>query len=287
MNSTTTEPVPTVMIVEDAPEFVQLVEASLTRDGSYRIEVATNGLDAIDLARKVEPDVVILDLGLPGVDGIEVCREIRTFSDAYILMLTARAEEVDRLVGLAVGADDYVTKPFSARELAARVQVLLRRPRVSKAADDRGAPSDMVEIGAMRIDLPAREVVVDDQPAVLRATERALRKHGFRVTGTTSPFRALELLAEESFDVSVCDVRMPELSGPELMLQARQNGIDVPYLFLTGHVDDETGERIDAPAERVITKPVLPATLAFRIRTLVDSESAAPRNVTGDTVGDL
>lgn len=171
MNSTTTEPVPTVMIVEDAPEFVQLVEASLTRDGSYRIEVATNGLDAIDLARKVEPDVVILDLGLPGVDGIEVCREIRTFSDAYILMLTARAEEVDRLVGLAVGADDYVTKPFSARELAARVQVLLRRPRVSKAADDRGAPSDMVEIGAMRIDLPAREVVVDDQPVQLTKIE--------------------------------------------------------------------------------------------------------------------
>ena len=157
-----------ILVVEDAPEFVQLIQAALERGGDYDIEVATDGLEAIDRAKAFDPDLVVLDLGLPGADGIEVCREIRTFTDAYVLMLTGRDDEVDRLVGLAVGADDYVTKPFSAREVAARVQVLLRRPRSPVAAAEQ---SEITELGDLRIDLLAREVAVDGDTIELTKLE--------------------------------------------------------------------------------------------------------------------
>ncbi|MBZ4280764.1 response regulator, partial [Mycobacterium tuberculosis] len=91
------------------------------------LTVVQDGQDAVDPLRQVDPDVVVLDLGLPRLDGVEVCRQLRTFSDAYVVMLTARTEEVDTLIGLSVGADDYMTKPFSPRELMARIQVMLRR----------------------------------------------------------------------------------------------------------------------------------------------------------------
>ena len=146
----------TILIVEDAPEFVQLVRAALERAGDYEIEVASDGVEAIERARSLDPDLVVLDLGLPGVDGIDVCRELRTFTDAYVLMLTGRDDEVARVGGLAVGADDYVTKPFSAREVAARVQVLLRRPRSPVESKS----EDVTELGDLRIDMLAREVQV-------------------------------------------------------------------------------------------------------------------------------
>lgn len=158
----------TILIVEDAPEFVQLIRTALENGGEYRIEVATDGLSAIALVRGLDPDLVILDLGLPGADGIEVCRQIRTFTDAYVLMLTARSDEVDQLVGLAVGADDYVTKPFSGREVAARVKVLLRRPRTSVASADE--PST-IEVGDLRIDLLARAVTVAETAVELTKIE--------------------------------------------------------------------------------------------------------------------
>src|SRR4029450_4507270 len=88
-----------------------------------------NGQDAVAMAREIDPDVVVLDLALPGIDGLEVCRQLRTFSDAYVVMLTARDAEMDTVIGLSVGADDYVTKPFSPRELVARIRAMLRRPR--------------------------------------------------------------------------------------------------------------------------------------------------------------
>lgn len=158
----------TILIVEDAPEFVQLIEAALDRGGDYDIEVATDGLEAIERAKQIDPDLVVLDLGLPGADGIEVCRELRTFTDAYVIMLTGRDDEVDRLVGLAVGADDYVTKPFSAREVAARVQVLLRRPRTPVAPVDDSAT---IEVGDLRIDGLAREVTVAGESIELTKLE--------------------------------------------------------------------------------------------------------------------
>lgn len=146
----------TVLVVEDAPEFRIMVEGVLDTAG-YAVSSVEDGRDALNSVRADEPDVIVLDIGLPGLDGVEVCREIRTFSDAYIVMLTARTDDVDCLVGLAVGADDYMTKPFSPRELVARIQVLLRRPRVGSAG---AAAPAAISVGDLRLDLSAREVRV-------------------------------------------------------------------------------------------------------------------------------
>jgi DNA-binding response OmpR family regulator len=152
------------LVVDDEPSLVTVVAGYLTREG-YLVDTATDGEAALDAARRHPPDIVILDLMLPGIDGVEVCRRLRTFSDAYVIMLTARAEEVDKLIGLSVGADDYVTKPFSPRELVARVKVMLRRPRT-------GTPADEVRrFGALTIDPQAREVHLGGTPVELTRTE--------------------------------------------------------------------------------------------------------------------
>ena len=111
------------LIVEDAVEIQDVVTALLREEG-FDVRAASDGEQAIEVARAFEPDLIVLDLSLPGLDGIQVCQRIRTFSEAYILILTAKSDEVDKVVGLSVGADDYVTKPFSPRELVARVRVL-------------------------------------------------------------------------------------------------------------------------------------------------------------------
>jgi two-component system alkaline phosphatase synthesis response regulator PhoP len=123
----------TILVVDDEQRLRDLVRNYLKHEG-FAVLTAANGLTALDLARQHAPDLVVLDLMLPGLDGLEVCRRLRTFSDAYVIMLTAKAEEIDRIVGLEVGADDYLTKPFSPRELIARVRAMLRRPRHGSAA---------------------------------------------------------------------------------------------------------------------------------------------------------
>jgi len=122
-----------ILVVDDEPPIVNLVRGYLQREG-WQVLTAADGHEALALARSERPDVVVLDLMLPGLDGIEVCRRLRTFSDAYVVVLTARSEEVDKLVGLAVGADDYLTKPFSPRELVARIKAILRRARTTAQA---------------------------------------------------------------------------------------------------------------------------------------------------------
>lgn len=122
-----------ILVVDDEPPMVELVRGYLVREG-WQVVTAVDGAQALELARSEHPDVVVLDLMLPGLDGIEVCRQIRTFSDAYVVMLTAKSEEVDKLIGLAVGADDYLTKPFSPRELVARIHAILRRARSTASA---------------------------------------------------------------------------------------------------------------------------------------------------------
>ena len=117
-----------ILVVDDEPPIVELLTGYLAREG-YEVVSAGDGRSAVEAVREHAPDVVILDVMLPGLDGIEACRQIRAFSDAYVLILTARGEELDRIVGLTVGADDYLVKPFSPREVVARVKALLRRPR--------------------------------------------------------------------------------------------------------------------------------------------------------------
>lgn len=160
------------LVVDDEAPLAEVVASYLERE-HFEAIVATNGVDAIAVARELDPDVVILDLGLPGIDGLEVCRQLRTFSDAYVVMLTARDTEIDTVLGLTVGADDYITKPFSPRELVARIRAMLRRPRVvparAAAAEVQATPPR--RFGALSVDVDAREVRLDDEPILLTRTE--------------------------------------------------------------------------------------------------------------------
>ena len=163
-----TSPTRRALVIDDEKALATLVAGYLERDG-FEVELAHDGPAGLATARAVDPDVVVLDLGLPGLDGVEVCRQLRTFSDCYVVMLTARSEEIDTLIGLSVGADDYMTKPFSPRELLARIAVLFRRPR--RAPGDPAARSDPLHIGALSIDLPGREVRLEGDPVPLTRTE--------------------------------------------------------------------------------------------------------------------
>ena len=159
----------TVLIVEDDPITVELVRLYLTRDG-HKVLSAIDGLEGLRLAREAHPDLVVLDLMLPGLDGMEVCRILREESDVPIVVLTARVEEEDRLAGLNLGADDYVTKPFSPREMAARVRAVLRRTAIG--ALDRG-PTEL-RYGDITTNLRLRTVRVGETPVCLTPTESRL-----------------------------------------------------------------------------------------------------------------
>lgn len=163
-----------VLVVDDEAALATLVGDYLARDG-FDVTIAHDGPTALEQARAERPDVIVLDVGLPGIDGIEVCRQVRTFSDCYIIMLTARSDEVDKIVGLSVGADDYLTKPFSVRELVARVQAMLRRPRTG--ADAERSNDEVRVFGTLTIDPPGHEVRVDDGVVDLTPTEFDLLTH--------------------------------------------------------------------------------------------------------------
>lgn len=152
-----------VLVVDDEETIVDLLRGYLGREG-WDVAAVGDGHAALAAVRDVAPDVVVLDLMLPGLDGLEVCRQLRTFSDAYVIMLTARSEEIDRIVGLSVGADDYLTKPFSPRELVARIKALLRRPRAAATRAQMGG-------SGLSVDLARREVQADGRPAILTNTE--------------------------------------------------------------------------------------------------------------------
>lgn len=158
------------LVVDDEVPLAGVVANYLERE-HFDVSVAHNGPDAVALARKMDPDVVVLDLALPGIDGLEACRQLRTFSDAYVVILTARDTEVDTIVGLSVGADDYITKPFSPRELVARIRAMLRRPRTVANGEPTTDHSPPRVFGALRIDVPGRRVFIDDEPITLTRTE--------------------------------------------------------------------------------------------------------------------
>ena len=156
---------PKVLIVEDDPTLLETLEYSLKRQG-YQVYTAADGRVALEVARQERPDALVLDVMLPGLDGFEVCRILRREMSVPILMLTARADEVDKIVGLEVGADDYLTKPFSMRELVARVKALLRRARLIReelsvervGSGAAGTPGEILTFGDLTIDLTRREV---------------------------------------------------------------------------------------------------------------------------------
>jgi len=165
-----------VLLVEDEPTLLETLEYNLTRQG-YEVCTAADGPTALEVAREEQPDLIVLDIMLPGMDGFEVCRTLRPEMSVPILMLTARDEEIDKVVGLEVGADDYMTKPFSMRELMARVKALLRRVRLDReelTAESAEVGSERLAFGDLTIDLARCEVLREGEPLHLKPKEHDL-----------------------------------------------------------------------------------------------------------------
>jgi DNA-binding response OmpR family regulator len=160
-------PMPKILVVDDELNILELVKLYLEREG-FKVEAVSTGTDALSKMNTFNPDLIVLDLMLPDMDGFEVCRQVRKKSNVPIIMLTARKEDVDKIVGLELGADDYLTKPFNPRELVARVKAIIRRFQTGPAT------GEVMEIGKLRIDVARQEVSVDKQPVKLRTKEFAL-----------------------------------------------------------------------------------------------------------------
>lgn len=154
-----------ILVVDDEANIRRIVTSYLRADG-FDVSEASDGEAALAMFDRVSPDLVLLDVMMPGKDGIEVLRELRTKSDVYVIMLTARAEETDRVVGLSVGADDYVTKPFGAKELVARVKAVLRRKR-----DSTEPAAEFMTLDGLTVDVARHEVMRDGEPVTLTALE--------------------------------------------------------------------------------------------------------------------
>jgi DNA-binding response OmpR family regulator len=155
----------TILVVEDEPNIADLVDLYLSRDG-FRVVKKATGTDGLDAIRDQQPRLVVLDVGLPDIDGLEVCRRIRATSALPVIFLTARADEIDRVLGLELGADDYLTKPFAPAELVARVKAVLRR------TDDAGGPSaEVLQVGNVAVDRGRREVRVGEQVVAFTVKE--------------------------------------------------------------------------------------------------------------------
>lgn len=165
-------PTTKILVIDDEPSIVNLVSAYLRPEG-YEVYTAADGPAGLKAARAYKPDVIVLDIMLPGMDGIQLLSHLRRESNVYVIMLTARTEETDKIVGLSVGADDYVTKPFSPRELVARIKAALRRLQTGAGS---GSESEVLAFRRLRMDVGARQVSVDEHPVELTAIEFDLLK---------------------------------------------------------------------------------------------------------------
>jgi DNA-binding response OmpR family regulator len=165
-----------ILTVDDEIKVCEILKAYLEKDG-YEVVVATDGKGAIEVANRAKPDLILLDIGLPEINGLDVCRRIRSQSGVPIIMLTARAEETDKIIGLEIGADDYITKPFSPREVMARVRAVLRRH------DEGTATDEAIMIGDLTLDFARHEASYAGQPLLLTAAEFKLLSVLARNTG--------------------------------------------------------------------------------------------------------
>lgn len=190
----------TILVVDDEPQIVQLVRDYLEH-GGFKVVTALDGPGALRTVSTVRPDLVILDLGLPGVDGLDVTRSLRRNGETPIIMLTARADESDKLVGLELGADDYVTKPFSPKELVARVRSVLRRTEAARK------PSDVIRVADVELNVPSMQATVGGRSVELTQTEFQLlatmaREPG-RVFSRAQLLSAVHGVAFESYERAI------------------------------------------------------------------------------------
>ena len=220
-----------ILVVEDEPTLQETLAYNLTRQG-YTVETAGDGQAAIDAARRQQPDLIVLDLMLPVLDGFEVCRILRQDMNVPILMLTARDDEIDRVIGLEMGADDYLTKPFSMREFLARVKAHLRRVRLIRAEADAQVPlvREKIQFGNLTLDLTRREVRVDDKPLAMKPKE----------------FDLLLFLAQHRGQVLSRDLILERVWGWEFSGGSRT--VDVHVRWLREKIEEQPAE----PA-RIIT----------------------------------
>ena len=204
-----------ILVIDDEPSILNLVSAYLKPEG-YEVYTASDGNAGLKSARAFKPDLIILDLMLPGMDGIELLTRLRRESDVYVIMLTARTDETDKIVGLSVGADDYVTKPFSPRELTARVKASLRRIKKGSSA---GLERSVLSFQHVRMDVGAHTVTVDDVPVELTSIE----------------FDLLRALAENRGHVMTREQLLEKIWGTEYFGEMRV--VDVHL----GHVRQKLG----------------------------------------------
>ena len=220
----------TILVVDDEPEIVRLVRSYLEQDG-YRVATAYNGEEALYTARHAKPDLVVLDVLMPKMDGLEFTRRIRREQDVPIIMLTARADETDRIVGLEMGADDYVTKPFSPRELVARVRAVLRRAQPSGENE----PPPLLRVGPIELDRATHVVTVADEPVDLTPTEfdilAVLMGSPGRVYSRTEILETVQGVAFEAYertvDAHIKNLRQkiePDPGSPQYVLTVRGAG---------------------------------------------------------------
>jgi two-component system response regulator RegX3 len=160
----------TILVVEDEASFVEALKIGLGREG-FRVEVATDGAEALERFAAIQPDLVLLDVMLPRISGVDVCRQIRTTSTVPIIMVTAKSSEIDTVVGLEVGADDYVTKPYRIRELVARIRALLRRAAMDVTGELERPTGTGIRVGDVELDPDEHRVTVDDQEVSLPLKE--------------------------------------------------------------------------------------------------------------------
>ena len=210
-----------ILVVDDEDSIVQLVAYNLRRAG-YDVLTAGNGEDALHLFRTESPDMVVLDVMLPGANGFEVCKELRKESDKPILMLTARGEEIDRVIGFEIGADDYVAKPFSPRELVGRVKAILRRTR--KDTEPAEAESDSLVFGPLSINFTTYEVICSSR----------------RVDLTPTEFQILKVLAQNSNRVFSRDELVDRVMGHDFYGDVRT--VDVHIRHLRSKIEENPSE---------------------------------------------
>jgi two-component system response regulator RegX3 len=220
-------PAVSVLIVEDEDSFIEALTVGLTREG-FRVSVARDGAEALDMFDDVRPDLVLLDLMLPKVSGLDVCRELRSKSNVPIIMVTAKGAEIDTVVGLEVGADDYVTKPYRLRELVARMRAVLRR----RAADSTTVPmllaDEVVEVGDVRVDHERHEVVIRGDDVRLPLKE----------------FELLALLLENAGRVLTRETLIARVWGADYVGDTKTLDVHIKRLRSKVEVDPSTPSRI-------------------------------------------
>ncbi|MDR3572807.1 MAG: response regulator transcription factor [Anaerolineaceae bacterium] len=212
-----------ILIVDDEPVIIESLAYSLHREG-YEVFNSSNGKDALELFNQCQPDLVVLDIRLPEMDGLEVCKRLRNFSTVPIIMLTARTDELDRILGLEVGADDYLPKPFSFRELLARIRALLRRV----AMDQQVTPGGLIQIGGLTIDPVARRVLKNHQEIQVSAREFEILKLMMAKPGQACSRQ--ELLAQIWGEEWLGDARTLEVHIRWLRLKVEDDPTNPKYI---------------------------------------------------------